>query len=92
MTLNSGGLTNNTIEVLNTIQKDGMSLNDRHVISIGKFVSILENTFDKRVDTVQMLRECYPVLSLTKIDGLMNIVIDASYNPDKDIEDKLLNS
>ena len=69
------------LKVLNELNESGFDLEKRLILDDSVIEGVVRNVFGTEVNTVQIIRECYPILSLTKVDGVIKIVVDREYNP-----------
>ena len=69
------------LKVLNELNEAGFNLDERLILDDSVIEGIIKKAIGNKANTVQIIRDCYPILSLTKVDKVVKIVVDRNYNP-----------
>ena len=71
------------LKVLNELNEAGFNLDEKLILDDSVIESVIKKAIGTEANIVQTIRDCYPILSLTKVDGVIKIVLDREYNPNK---------
>ena len=71
------------IKLLQELDRAGFNLSERLILDDSVIESVIKKAIGPLANTVQIIRQCFPILSLTKVDGVIKIVLDREYNPNK---------